>query len=180
MSKIRKSKATTEKYWVKLSRPVLQSIVLQVSARSPEDAVSRAVEAAEQLPDEDWRGKYDPDRYSLDVHGVLALEECEPDETGEDAFSYERTEYLLLRADTDAGEGQVIPQPWLDDCSHLMVADLCGDWMRTLEMWQQDGLGKFYDSMEKLRSDSKTPQRANVIAFLPYLNARRQKRDQNE
>lgn len=36
--------------------------------------------------------------------------------------------YLLLKADTGSGEGEVVYQPWNGEVSDLMLADLCADW----------------------------------------------------
>ena len=39
------------------------------------------------------------------------------------------TEYLLLKADTEGGQGEALNQPWLDEKSYVFLADVAGDWL---------------------------------------------------
>ena len=57
--------------------------------------------------------------------------------------------YLLLKADTDSGEGEVVYQPWIGAISDLMIADLCSDWGGELAEAEEAGVAGFYDWVER-------------------------------
>ena len=63
--------------------------------------------------------------------------------------SLTRMALLLLKADTDTGEGEVLYQPWMADISDLMVADLCSDWNGELAEAEAEGAERFYDWLER-------------------------------
>ena len=50
----------------------------------------------------------------------------------------ENTRYLLLKADTFLGEGQVVRQPWMSELSPISERDLCGDWVEALQAGQDE------------------------------------------
>lgn len=57
--------------------------------------------------------------------------------------------YLLLKADTGSGEGEVVYQPWIGAISDLMLADLCADWTGELAEAGEAGVAGFYDWAER-------------------------------
>ena len=57
--------------------------------------------------------------------------------------------YLLLKADTGSGEGEVVCQPWISGISDLMLADLCPDWSGELAEAEEAGVAGFYDWAER-------------------------------
>ena len=57
--------------------------------------------------------------------------------------------YLLLKADTDSGEGEVLYQPWMGKISDLMLADLCSDWVAELAEAEEEGAERFNDWLER-------------------------------
>lgn len=151
-----------KRYRVRLVRPVFQVAVVDVEAAEEEGAMLEALSQAETIPEKDWRGAFNPDSYFYDAQYVEEADKPQDDYifTGID----EDRKYLLLKADTDSGEGKVIFQPWLNEISDLMIADLCSDWSGQLQGLEEAGVSSFYESLEKqLELKNKTP--AKVIPF---------------
>lgn len=72
----------------------------------------------------------------------------------------EQDQYLLLYADTFAGEGELVPQPWLLRQSSLMISDLCSDWIIDLQA--------FGESELELCEDGLKPQAAQTAKILLF------------
>src|SRR6266568_6616327 len=70
------------------------------------EAVFTALEGAGTIPDAEWRGNFDPEEY-----GVDAVHVTEAGDVDEEMFTSiaEEKKYLLLKADTDSGVGEVVP-----------------------------------------------------------------------
>lgn len=121
-----------KQYRVRLVRPVFEVAVVEVEAENEEVAAVAALCNADSIGDEHWVGKFDPGSYACDAQYVIAAEEAEDDDYIFSEIEDER-KYLLLKADLDAGEGQVTFQPWMGSVDDLMSADLCMDWGNSLE-----------------------------------------------
>jgi hypothetical protein len=93
------------RYLVRLIRPVFEVAVVEVEAEDEETAAVAALHSANSIGEEHWAGRFDADNYACDAQYVIAAEEAEDDYV----FSGIENErkYLLLKADLDAGEGQV-------------------------------------------------------------------------
>ena len=62
------------------------------------------------------------------------------------------THYLLLKADCDTAEGEVLLQPWLDvDEPNVLTSDLCRAWINGLK---QLGLTYMSDRLDDLAGGS--------------------------
>jgi hypothetical protein len=151
-----------KRYRVRIVRPVFQTAVVDVIASDEAEAMFEALCQAETVAEKEWVGEFDPDCYFYDVQFIHETEHA-----GEDPISNDRGEewkYLLLRADTDSGEGEVTFQPWMSEVSDLMVADLCSDWSSQLEDLEKEGAANYYESLEKqLHAKNSVP--AKVIPF---------------
>lgn len=82
-----------------------------------------AIHHADSIPEAAWSGSFDPSSYGYDVQYVK--EAGNPDE-GDYLFTGidKERRYLLLKANTGTGEGELLPQPWLTEINDLMLADL--------------------------------------------------------
>lgn len=148
-------------YRVRLVRPVFQAALVEVEAVGEQEAIFATFAQSGTIPDEEWVGKFDPDSYFCDAQFV--------DEAG-DGDDYIFTEvdayrkYLLLKANTDSGEGELLLQPWMDGITELMLADLSSDWSGELAELAEEGVSRFVESLERQkRLLNKTP--AKVIPF---------------
>ena len=65
------------------------------------------------------------------------------------------TEYLLLKADIEGGQGEALNQPWLDEKSYVFLADVAGDWLADIEALEEEGLEGYL----------RRGRRSNVIPF---------------
>ena len=152
-----------KRYLVRLVRPVFQVAVVEVEANDENEAMFDALHQADTVPEELWFGDFDQANYGYDAQYV---EEAE--ESGEDNYIFtgidEDRRYLLLCANTNTGEGELLPQPWVNEISDLMVADLCMDWRGHVEDMEAAGCAKFYESLEdQLARKDRKP--AKVIPF---------------
>src|SRR6266567_639470 len=65
---------TQQKYVVRVVRPVFQAAYLELEGRSEAEACSHALEAVYKLPEESWRGRFNPEDYFFDIHCVHSSE----------------------------------------------------------------------------------------------------------
>lgn len=152
-----------KRYLVRLVRPVFQVAVVEVEANDENDAMLDALHQADSVPDELWSGNFDQANYGYDAQYVEEVAESDEDDYIFSGIEEDRR-YLLLAANTDTGEGEMLPQPWLSEVSDLMVADLGMDWRSRLEVLETEGCERFYESLEDqvVRKDRKP---AKVIPF---------------
>lgn len=135
-----------KRFRVRLVRPVFQYVDMEVEAGEEYEAVSTALEGAGTIPDGEWRGNFDPEEYGVDA--VHVTEAAGVDEEMFTSIAEEK-KYLLLKADIDSGEGEVVYQPWIGEISDLMLADLCSDWTGELAEAEEGGVARFYDWAER-------------------------------
>lgn len=152
-----------KRYLVRLVRPVFQVAVVEVEASDENEAMFDALLQADTVPEELWSGDFDLTSYGYDAQYVE-----EVTESNEDAYIFSGIEedrrYLLLSANTNTGEGEMLLQPWLGEISDLLVADLGMDWRGQLEELEEEGCARFYGALEEqlARKDRKP---AKVIPF---------------
>ncbi len=79
------------------------------------EAVTTVLAGVGTIPADEWRGEFAPGEYGVDA--VCVMEATGDDEELFTAIAGEK-KYLLLKADTNTGEGEV---------TDLMLADLCAD-----------------------------------------------------
>lgn len=160
------------KYRVKLARPVIQTVWIEVNARSETAAVERAAARASRLPAASWKGGFDKKNYSYDVQHVWSQDDLAEAEADPEDLDTDQHRYALLRADTEAGQGVFIPQPWMAEESHLLIADVSGDWLEQVQEVHEDGVAGFVDSLAASPAEKDEPRSAKVISILPYLMGR--------
>ncbi|KRB70503.1 hypothetical protein ASE07_07785 [Noviherbaspirillum sp. Root189] len=159
-----------KKYYVAVSRPVIQSTIIEVEADNEEDAADKAFQEAFALDDNVWSGKFEPENYGHDVVSVLEQDQghlqAEPEFVLQDRI--DDVKYLLLRGDTNMGEGSMLFQPWLQDHSSLFVADVCKGWLGDIQLLADEGVEGLVEWVEDPILDAaKIPP--EVIARLPWL-----------
>lgn len=135
-----------KRFRVRLVRPVFQFVDVEVEAGEENEALFTALAGVETIPEDAWHGSFDPDEYGIDA--VAVDDAADSDEEIFTAIAEDK-KYLLLKADTDSGEGEVLYQPWMRDISDLMVADLCSDWSGELAEASEVGAERFYDQLER-------------------------------
>lgn len=159
----------TSKYRMRLMRPIFQSVVVEVKAPDEKAAMSIALNSARKIPNSEWVGEFDPKSYFYDVQFVLDMDNVNSEESADyilhDISRYRQ--YALLRADTSAGEGTVLFQPWMTQKAELMITDLCMDWCGILEKTRDQEASSLHKGLIKtLSSQPKTLKaKAKVIPF---------------
>ena len=131
---------------VRLVRPVFEYADVEVEAGEEYEAVTTALAGVGTIPADEWRGEFAPGEYGVDA--VCVMEATGDDEELFTAIAGEK-KYLLLKADTDTGEGEVVYQPWIGEVTDLMLADLCADWTGELAEAEEAGVAGFYDWAER-------------------------------
>ena len=134
------------RFRVRLVRPVFEYVDIELEADEEYEAVTTALAGAGAIPADAWRGEFALGEYGIDA--VCVTEAADDEEEQLTAIAGEK-KYLLLKADTDTGEGQVVYQPWIGDVSDLMLADLCADWTGELAEAEEAGVASFYDWAER-------------------------------
>lgn len=146
---------SSSRYRVVLSRPVFQVVMVDVVAEDREDAMVKALSHAGMVPEEEWTGVFDPADYFYDVQHATEAEEAEIalEHYGYSADRY--TKYLLLKADTFAGEGEVLMQPWVNRVSDQMADDIFREWTSELEKIGAGGASKFLERLTGKAEEAK-------------------------
>lgn len=177
--KSRTRKTGDHQFLVKLMRPIFQTTVVSVDAQNEQQAIIRALDGASRLRGRDWKGAFDSSKYTYDVQIVLDADDVmarrdpvwEPgtpaDRIVADLEKMEEFEYLLLKGDVEAGQGDLVMQPWLDEKSFLMLADLAGDWKVDIEIIEDEGLEGYRGHLRRNAPGIAVEYEGNVIPFRP-------------
>lgn len=163
--------STTNKFLVKVIRPVIEEAVVEVEAADYQAALVAAAEMAIDLDDAEWSSTWESDDYS--VHPVAAYEKSDDDEEF-DALGIETHRYALLEADLNAGQGRMLLEPWMESSSGLMIADLTSDWSDEVEGLREEGVAGF---LKDLRAEVGAN---NVISFAKAQARRRARHDERD
>ena len=135
-----------KRFRVRLVRPVFEYADVEVEAEEEYEAAFAALAGVGTIPADEWRGQFAPEEYGVDA--IHVTEAPGDDEELSTAIAGEK-KYLLFKADTDTGEGEVVYQPWIGEVSDLMLADLCVDWTGELAEAEKAGVAGFYDWAER-------------------------------
>ena len=141
----------TKTYTVRLARPVIRSVAIEVEAWSRSSATYKAQRRAADLPASDWTDQdLGDDAYAPHVEAIIDNQKiyetsANPHkELAEFRSGSERSEsirYLTLAADLRRGVGKVFLQPWFTGLEQGQQVDLCSDWVELLEfIIENDGL----------------------------------------
>jgi hypothetical protein len=168
-------KKKSERYWVLLARPVIQTTVVEVKASDYREAANKARQKATKLPDSRWEGSYQPDEYGIDALTGLADSTFAPDEDPEEYMQEcaEDYRYMLLKANLDSGEGVLLVEPWLQNSDALSAADLLKDWsIAATELYEQ-AAGNWIESLEERSKELAPKTSAKVIHLPPHIQKKR-------
>ncbi len=135
-----------KRFRVRLVRPVFEYADVEVEAGEEFEAVFTALAGADAIAADAWRGNFAPGEYGVDA---VCVTEMADDDEELFAATAEEKKYLLLKADTGCGEGEVVYQPWIGAVSNLMLADLCTDWTGELAETGETGVAGFCDWAER-------------------------------
>lgn len=145
-------------------------IEIVADAVDEEDAIAKAIARAEQLPAAAWTMEpFDPSAYRPHVQAMASQEELAEDRQRGDQSSdedlidaRERTRHLLLKANCDTADGDVILQPWLEvDRPDLLASDLCRDWIAAMGSL---GLTHMSDRLDDLAAGGE-PRPSDQVIF---------------
>jgi hypothetical protein len=156
------------KYTVKLVRPVFQAIVVEVTADDADEAALRAVDVAESEAADGWVTIGETDDYCS--HPVEVMESDDVDDK-DDLLLDERHKYLLLQADTEEAEGQLLMQPWAYKQNSLLFADVAVDWKEHVNELYDQGIQSWLGDLD----DGGEPSDERLIAKKLILRSLRQR-----
>jgi hypothetical protein len=148
------------KYVVKLVRPVFQAVVVEVSATDETTAAMKAVEQAEKMGDRSWEEISESTDYRC--HPVTIRERADIRDI-DDLLYDGRYKYLLLQADTQEAEGELLMQPWAVNEDSLVFADAASDWQNQIETVYGRGVQAWVADMEDIANSSDTRAIAKAI-----------------
>ena len=118
-----------EKYLVRVVRPVFQAAYLEVEGRDENEACCIAATEAYQIPEENWRGRFNPEDHGFDAHCVRSGETDEGDEISLLDFP----EYSILSTNENPVPVSNGYQPWMNYHHPLTVAGQMSHWIDQLE-----------------------------------------------
>ena len=162
------------RFTVRIVRPVFESVVVEVEADCEEDAIAAALGQADTISDEEWSGVFEPESYFYDAQCVDIIHGCGGEEQisaedgsdceGDPLATNEYRRYLLLKANTFTGEGEVLYQPWLEEVDDLMLADLCMDWSGQIEEARK-GVFLLATTVMEAQLKTKNKKPAKILQF---------------
>ena len=134
------------KHYVRLCRPRFEVTVLEIDAKDTFEAGIIARENAGSLPESVWHLQaFDAKSYQphveertpqSDVEANVGQEPWDKESFIKELRSTEATEhtrYMLLQADINGGDGEVVYEPWFDYLNPtLLEIDIVGDWLESL------------------------------------------------
>jgi hypothetical protein len=168
------------KYYVRVARPRIETAVVEVEAVDDEEAEQRALEQATQLSEACWAIEpFDMGAYGPHVDKMVSGDDFDPvveldRDQATELLAETATHYLLLRADCNAGEGEVVVQPWfVVDDPDLLASDLTRDWLRSLEQLRLTYMSERLDDL----ASGETPKPSDRILF--DTSTRRKRRDKS-
>lgn len=154
------------KYFVQVMRPVFQKSVIEVEAVNEDEAVMVALKKAALQPEKNWSGQFDDENYAQQIVEVVPEDELEGADVPDEHFDAMLKRYALLEASTETGDGKVAPQPWMNEISGLMLADISCDWIEALDELKEEGLDDFNRFLEKHQQEHQPPP--GVASFGAY------------
>ncbi len=145
---------------VALMRPLIQVAVLRIEATSDEDATARALRHAPRIDGRDWAGSFEPTHYTYDVLEVLDLDDADGDRPEDELErapppTWDAIRYLLLKCDIDAGEGELVMQPWLAAVrgDPLLTLDIASDWRSQVQEIEDNAKTEYMAITRRERPD---------------------------
>lgn len=166
------------KYYVRVARPRIETAVVEVDAVDDEEAEQRAHEQATQLSEASWALEpFDIGSYRTHVDTMVSGDDFDPvvqldRDQATELLAETATHYLLLRADCDAGEGEVVVQPWfVVDDPDLLASDLTREWLRSLEQLRLTYMSERLDDL----ASGETPKPSDRILFDTPTRRKRRK-----
>lgn len=128
------------KFHVLVARPRIDTVIVEVDARDDGEAERKALAKAKHLRSEEWEAQpFDGRIYRPHVATMIAQDEFTAIDQSESERAAEllaetETRYLLLKANCDTAEGDVLLQPWLVvDHPDLLASDLVREWIGSLQ-----------------------------------------------
>ena len=131
-------------YVAQVARIRIETAIVEVKADAvadDSDAVAKAVAATKRLPEAAWTMQpFDHNDYRPHVQSIIsqheiddAADEGDPASPAELVDSRSQVRYLLLQANCDTAEADVVLPPWLvTDQPDLLASDLCSEWIASL------------------------------------------------
>ena len=158
-----------ETFLVRLVRPVFQFSYLEVEAEDQDEAVDKALDSLDdnEIPEENWMGRYNPDDYDVDAYCVHT---CETKD-GNLVSLLDFPQYALLSTGEDSPYSAA--QPWMERVLPATMACLFTSWINELSSGRTecyDGTIRFLEqALAKIRgSDEK------VVPLQPPSERRQQ------
>ena len=124
----------SEKFLVRLVRPVFQVAYVEVEAETDNEAEHLAYLSAPDLPDENWRGRFNSEDYDLAIHCVNSSVTAE----GHPFSLVDFPKYALLSSCDMSPTGYTGTQPWMDCILPMSAAVLFEKWIDMLGMQRTD------------------------------------------
>lgn len=117
-----------EKYLVRVIRPVFQAAYLEIEASSEQEAACVAFSSGHSIPEEEWKGRYDPEDYLYDVHCVSTTETTD----GNAVSLLDFPKYAILSTNEAPHIGNPSIQPWMNDINPATTAAIISRWIDNL------------------------------------------------
>lgn len=151
-----------QKFLVRLVRPVFQVAYLEVEAEDEYEAVDLAEDQAGEIPEENWKGRFNPELYRFEGHCVRSDETPEGNPYSLIDFPY----YALLTTDQELAPPHSPFEPWMSRLYPTSLAGQLHQWIDQLTDLRSEvydhSLKMFGSMLNKLRDTDE-----KVVPLMP-------------
>ena len=127
-----------QKFLVRLVRPVFQAAYLEVEGKDENEAAFLAYSSSREIPEEDWRGRFNGEDYHVEADCVRYGETVE----GHRFSLLDFPKYHVLSSSENLPLGGGASQPWMDEENPAAIAAVFTKWIDAL-IDEREG---YYDS----------------------------------
>jgi len=152
---------TKEKFLVRVVRPVFQAAYVEVEGVDEDDACDVALEAAENIPEEQWSGRYNPDDYCMDAHCVRSA--LTPEGYACSVLDFPLYGIMSTSHCSSRVDGH---EEWMRYAQPMAVASEMSRWIESLEHTRGAYYCRAIETLEQIRKKWKGSDQ-KVVPLLP-------------
>ena len=157
-----------QKYLVRVVRPVFQTTYIEVEARGERDAEGKCFNSLHEIPENQWRGRHNPDEHALDLNCLPVLETKE----GHPYTLLDYAQYTVLSTDLAPYMVAQGMEVWMREVVHpMMLANGFWRWIDQLT----EARGGYYQKAIELCEELLRQWRGTggkIVSLLPPADRR--------
>jgi len=158
-----------ETYLVRVVRPVFQVAYVEVEASDEYQAADLAAQQAGELPEQEWKGRFNPEHYRIEAH-------CVREDDTPEGYPYSLIDFpffALLTTDRDLAPPQSPFEPWMTKLYPTSLASELHRWIEQLTELRKE----VYDHSIKMFGNMLSKYRESDEKVVPLMPPAKRKFD---